>query len=318
MIPAEWLDQAQQRLSGLIKVTPLQEDRPNGWFLKWENQQVTGSFKLRGAFNKVLTLLPEEQAVGLVCASAGNHGQGVAVAGQQVGARVLVFASEHAVPTKVAAMQKLGAEVHLVAGGYAEAEAAGKEFARQCGMTWISPYNDVQVICGQATLGYELLEQAAGRRIDVIYLPAGGGGLAAGVGAFFKRFVPQVKVIGVQSEASAYLHRLFHQGTQAGVMESNSLADGLAGAVEEGAITIPLVKQMLDDLVLVSEEEIGRAIAFAWWRYGEQIEGSAAVALAAARRLRIPDQNAIVLLTGGNIQPETLEQLLALYPQEDL
>ena len=131
MIPSEWLDQANQRLKGKVNVTPLLGDAQAGWFIKWENQQETGSFKLRGALNKVMTLLPEEQAAGLVCASAGNHGQGVAVAGRQVGAHVIVFASEHAVPTKLAAMQQLGAEVRLVAGGYAEAEAAGKAYSSE-------------------------------------------------------------------------------------------------------------------------------------------------------------------------------------------
>jgi threonine dehydratase len=138
------------------------------------------------------------------------------------------------------------------------------------------------------------------------------------VGAVLKQFAPHVKVIAVQSEASAYLHHLFHQGSQAGVVELESLADGLAGAVEEGAITIPLVKQVVDDFVLVSEEEIGRAIAFAWRRYGERIEGSAAVSLAAARRFATPERPAIVLLTGGNIQPETHAGLLAQYPQEGI
>jgi threonine dehydratase len=318
MIPSEWLDEANQRLKGRVKVTPLLEDARAGWFIKWENQQETGSFKLRGALNKVLTLLPEERSVGLVCASAGNHGQGVAVAGRQVGAQVIVFASEHAVPTKLAAMQQLGAEVRLVAGGYAEAEAAGKVYAQKTGMTWISPYNDIQVICGQATLGFEILEQMKVRPFQEIYLPAGGGGLATGIGAVLKQFAPHVKVIAVQSEASAYLHRLFHQGSQVEVIEQETLADGLAGAVEEGAITIPLVKQMVDDFVLVGEEEIGRAIAFAWRRYGEQIEGSAAVSLAAARRYTTTERPAIVVVTGGNIQPETHAGLLAQYPQEGI
>jgi len=215
-------------------------------------------------------------------------------------------------------MRQLGAEVRLVVGGYAEAEAAGKVHAQKMSMTWISPYNDIQVICGQATLGFEILDQMRGTQFHEIYLPAGGGGLAAGVGALLKRFAPQVKVIAVQSETSAYLHQLFHQGSQVGVIEQDSLADGLAGAVEEGSITIPLVKQVVDEFVLVSEEEIGRAIAFAWRRYGERIEGSAAVSLAAARRTASPERPAVVLLTGGNIQPETHAGLLAQYPQEGI
>ncbi len=318
MIPLRELAEANQRLHGRVKVTPLQEDPSTGWLLKWENRQITGSFKLRGAMNKVLSLPPGDVEAGLVCASAGNHGQGVAVAGQAVGSRVVVFASENAVPSKVAAMQALGAEVTLVKGGYEAAEAAGKEFARQSGMVWVSPYNDVQVICGQASLGYEVLEQMAGRMLDELYLPVGGGGLAVGVGTVMKNFSPTTRVIGVQSEASAYMHQFFQHGSQAGVVEGESLADGLAGAVEEGSVTLELIRQNVDEMVLVTEEEISRAIAFAWRRYGERIEGSAAVALAAARRIHQPGQLAAVLISGGNIQPATHEKLLVQFPGEGL
>lgn len=316
MIPQEWLDQAYERLSGQVERTPVTEDADLGLYLKWENRQITGSFKLRGALNKVEALLENERQAGLVCASAGNHGQGVALAARRHGTRAVVFASDHTIPTKIQAMQDLGADVRKVAGGYAEAEAAGIAHARSTGMTWISPYNDVQVICGQSTLGRELLEQIEGRSIQAVYIPAGGGGLAAGVGEVFRQRAPGVRVIAVQSEASAYLHHLYYTGSQADVIESDSLADGLSGAVENGAMTIPLVRKNVDEFLLVSEEEIGRAIAFAWRRYGEKIEGSAAVALAAARKRNPQDGPAAVILSGGNIQAEVHAALLDRYPRE--
>src|SRR5690606_6892457 len=156
--PFIWLQEAARRIAPHIRVTPLMHDAENDLYLKWENQQVTGSFKARGAINKVLLLQDWEREQGLVTASAGNHGQGLALAGKIVGAPVTIFASEHASPKKVAAMRALEAEVRLVPGGYGEAEQAGVEYARQHNATWVSPYNDGQVIAGQGTLALEALE----------------------------------------------------------------------------------------------------------------------------------------------------------------
>lgn len=321
MIPDLWLEQAAARLRGKVNLTPLERDPQRGWWLKWENQQITGSFKLRGAWNKVLSLEGWELERGLVAASAGNHGQGVALAARNSHARAVIFASDQAVPAKVQAMRNLGADVHLVPGGYAEAELAGIEFSRQTGMTWISPYNDGQVIAGQATLGLELLEQVLGldetQRPDGVLVPIGGGGLLSGIGLAVARLKPRLKLIGVQSDASAYFDAIFHSGSQNGVVEQNSLADGLAGPVEDGAMTIPLVRKLADDICLVSEEQIGQAVAFAWHKYHQKIEGSGAVSLACAMfhqaaGLRRP----LVLISGGNIQPEIHAQLCARWPAD--
>ena len=183
MIPEDWVTQAAERLAPHIHITPLTHDARNDIYLKWENHQVTGSFKIRGALNKVLGLQDWERCRGLVTASAGNHGQGVALAGKLVQARVIVFASEHATPTKVKSMRALSAEVRLFPGGYGEAERAGLQYAADSGMTWVSPYNDGQVIAGQGTLGLEILQQYTDPRPAAWFIPAGGGGLAAGIGA---------------------------------------------------------------------------------------------------------------------------------------
>ncbi len=322
MIPFVWLEQASERISQYIHRTSLAYDPQEELYLKWENQQVTGSFKIRGALNKVLSLQPEERERGLVTASAGNHGQGVALAGKMSGARVVVFASEHAVPAKLEAMRLLGAELHLVPGGYGEAEQAGLEYAAASGGTWISGYNDAQVIAGQGTLGLEILEQlqeSSGPQPEAWIVPGGGGGLISGIGAALKSapIPPALKgmgevarLIGVQSEASPFLYAIFHTGTQAGVVELPSLADGLAGPVEDGSLTISLTQQYVDDFVLVSEAEIAHAIAYAWKRYGERIEGSSAAALAAALTRRVAARPALVVLSGGNIQPELHERIV--------
>ena len=317
MIPSAWIDLAARRLQHQIEETPLTYDAELDLYIKWENRQKTGSFKIRGALNKILSLEVWEQQRGLVTASAGNHGQGVALAGQQVGAPVIVFASEHAVPAKLEAMRALGADVRLVSGGYEAAERAAQTFAAQQGATWVSPYNDGQVVAGQATVGVEILHQLAsltgGGRPGAVIVPVGGGGLIAGIGAALQAADPRPRLIGAQSEASPFFYALYQRGTQAGVVELDSLADGLAGAVEENSITIPLVRQYVDGFVLVTEAWIARAVAYAWQKHGETIEGSAAVALAAVMSgaFRRGEGALVAVMSGGNIQPEVHERLRA-------
>lgn len=310
MIPHEWLLEAEMRIRPSALVTPITEDPRRGIFLKWENHQVTGSFKLRGALNKVLSLEPWEREKGLVTCSAGNHGQGVAVAARRTASRVIVFASNHAVPAKLEAMQHLGAETCLVDGGYALAEKTARLFAETQGMTFISPYNDVQVIAGQGTIGLELSSQLPSIGSDwEIYIPVGGGGLLSGIASWFAASESKPRIIGVQSEASPYFQALFVHGSQEGVAETESIADGLAGEVEAGSITIPMVRKLADEIRLVTEEEITSAIRFCWQEYREKIEGSAAVALAAAVKSRDSDSKKVVIISGGNIQPEVFARI---------
>lgn len=318
MIPYSWLEQAADRIAPHIQKTPLIYDAEQQIYLKLENQQVTGSFKARGAINKVLTLQDWERQNGLITASAGNHGQGVALAGKLVGAEVIIFASEHAVQPKVEAMRALGAEVRLVSGGYGEAEEAGLAYAASSGSTWISPYNDGQVIAGQGTVGLEVLEQLAGLPDSAWVVPVGGGGLISGIGAAIKTDTIEKssgrKLIAAQSEASAFMHAIFTRGTQDEAVDLPSLADGLAGPVEANSITIPMVRRFVDEFILVSEEEIGEAIAYAWKQYEQKIEGSAAAALAAVLSGKVATRPAIVIISGGNIQAEVHAEIIARYP----
>lgn len=320
MLPSTWLEQATERIARHIQTTPLVYDEELDLYLKWENHQVTGSFKIRGALNKVLTLEAWERQRGLVTASAGNHGQGVALAGKLVGAPVTIFCSDQAIPSKIEAMRALGAQVNLVSGGYGEAERAGLDYAAASGLTWISPYNDGQVIAGQGTLGLELAGQLAERSTAAWVVPAGGGGLLAGTGAALQLLYEEggtalpvsarPHLFAVQSEASPFFHAIYQRGSQEGIVELPSLADGLAGPVEEGSLTIPLVRRYTDDFILVSEAEIEQAILFAWQHYEEVIEGSAAASLAAVLSGKISMRPAVVVITGGNIQPEVHAQIV--------
>lgn len=312
MISREMLEEADYRIRPIAIQSPVTYEANPGIYLKWENHQVTGSFKLRGALNKILSMDAEDRRKGLVTCSAGNHGQGVALAAKQTNTAVVVFASDHAVPAKVEAMQEHGADVRLVPGGYALAELTAREFALQTGMIFISPYNDESVIAGQGTIGLELQKQV--EACDSLWVPIGGGGLAAGIAAAYQNQPGRPRIIGVQSEASPYFFSLFHRNTQQNVKETESIADGLAGAVEEGSITIPLVQELLDDVVLVTEAEIIAAIQFCWFTYQEVIEGSAAAALAAALRSPGSSEKRVVVISGGNIQPEIHQKICTPEP----
>jgi threonine dehydratase len=310
MIPYEWLEQASKRIGPFITETPLTYDGQNDLYLKWENHQITGSFKVRGAFNKIYSLQNWELERGLVTASAGNHGQGVALAGKMRGASVKIFASNHASPNKIEAMRRLGAEIQLVPGSYGEAESAGIANAAVTGAIWISPYNDGIVIAGQGTIGLESIKAIPTPSAVNWIVPVGGGGLISGIGSALQELNPRPRLIAVQSEASPFLHAIYHHGAQDGVIELPSLADGLAGPVEDGSVTIPMVMNCVTDFILVTEEEIRKAIKYAWNVYHECIEGSAAVSLAAVLSGRVTARPALVVLTGGNINPAEHAQIL--------
>jgi threonine dehydratase len=315
VIPYEWFEQAEVRIASHIQKTPLTQDVERGMFIKWENHQITGSFKPRGALNKVLSLADWERAAGLVAASAGNHGQGVALAGRLTGAAAEVFVSEHAVPAKVEAMRDLGAKIFVVQGGYAQAESAGREYALAHHKVFISPYNDGQVIAGQGTIGLEILRELHEPAANWI-VPSGGGGLISALGTILNKYSPRPRLIGVQAAASPFTYSLFHNHTQANVQDLPTLADGLSGAVEEGSVTIPMIDEYVDDFLVVSEEEIARAMAFAWAIYHEKIEGSAAVALAAVLTGKVTDRPSVVIISGGNVQPEVHEKIVARFAGE--
>jgi threonine dehydratase len=316
MIPYQWFTQAHERISPHIHTTPLTYDQSLGVYFKWENHQITGSFKARGAFNKVLSLEPWERQAGLIAASAGNHGQGVALVGKQFGVPVRIFASDSASPLKIDAMRALGAEVTLIPGGYGDAEKAGLAYAAQGTGTWISPYNDPQVIAGQGTLALEVFQQAKENFQDALQqatwlVPTSGGGLLAGIARVVRQLAPDARIIGIQSDTSPFMHALFYQGSQDGVQELPTIADGLAGPVEPGSITIPLIRHYVDQILLVSEADTTRALAYTWHHYGQMIEGSAAVVIAAILTQAFPGEPLIAVLSGGNIQPSLFQEIIA-------
>jgi threonine dehydratase len=288
-----------------------QDAQLHAW-IKWDNRQVTGSFKARGALNKVLLLEDWERKVGMVAASAGNHGQGLALAGKISDAPVIIFASEHAAPIKLEAIRALGAELRLVPGGYPEAETAGVKYANTNHMTWVSPYNDGQVVAGQGTIALEILEQLPDAGDMTWLVPVSGGGLISGIGVGVKEKFPQARLVGVQAEASPFTHSLFYRATQENLQDLPSLADGLTGAIDGTSVTIPMMRRYVDEIILVGEEEIARAVAYAWHAHGETIEGSGAVVLAALLGGMVR-QPAVAVISGGNIQPDVHKEICSRY-----
>ncbi|MGB9673138.1 MAG: threonine ammonia-lyase [Anaerolineales bacterium] len=315
LIPDEWLLEARKRITPYIQQTPISYDSQLEAYLKWENQQITGSFKARGALNKILAMPQWERERGIVTASAGNHAAAVAFACSLVNAKVEIFIPSSTPKVKVERIQKFGSQIHFVEGTYGATEQAAIEYAKNKEAVYISPYNDGQVIAGQATLAIEFLEQLHGEEIKAVIVPVGGGGLISGVGEVLKsrQFYPDDALpllIGVQSEASPYMHNLYHFGNQDNITEWNSIADGLSGAVEPHSITIPIVKKHVDEFILVSEEDIQEAIRYAWITHNQVLEGSAATSIAAVLTGKIKIHPALLILTGQNIQPDVHREII--------
>lgn len=297
---------ARERIAPHIRQTPVTYDARLGAWIKWENQQVTGSFKPRGALNKVFSLSAEECERGLIACSAGNHGQGVALAAKIAGAHATVYVSEGAAPNKIDKMRSLGAEVVLVRGSYSDAEALAIRMAKEQDKVWVSPYNDPLVIAGQGTLALEMESQCLDASRWLI--PVGGGGLIAGMMAGASK---AVGVIGLQSEASPFLYHEFHHRDMSKIVELPSLADGLSGGIEPGSATIEAIHAAMD-VLLVTEAQIAQAITYAYHMHGQVIEGSGAVGIAAllGGQLR-GDGRTVVLVSGGNIDEDKFQMIIS-------
>jgi threonine dehydratase len=299
-------ERAKTLLQPLVRETPLRPTEIPGLFLKCEHEQLTGSFKVRGALNKVLQLSYEERGRGLVAASAGNHGLGVAYAALKTHAKATIVVPDDAVQPKVDGIRALGGEVIAVPGGFGAAEARGRELAEERQAVWVSPYNDLLVIEGQGTLGLEIdhqLKSASDERgACEVYVPVSGGGLACGVGLALKE-VGAYRVVGVQTSAAPYMAAFYSGDDPETVRETPTLADGLAGPVERGSVTFDLLRDALDDMRVVSEAELREALELAWREFGVLVEPSAAVPLAAALKID-GDRRRVVILSGGNLAPQ--------------
>jgi len=283
--------------------------RANVYF-KLENLQHTGSFKVRGAMNKVLWLTPSERERGVVTASTGNHGAATAFSLGKFEATGIVFVPEDASPGKVQAIERLGAEVRRYGDDGALTEAHARQYARDNGMTYISPYNDPQVIGGQGTIAVELAKQLD--QIDAVFTALGGGGLISGIAGYLKSIRPEVKIIGCSPANSKVMIESVKAGKILDLPSLPTLSDGTAGGIEPESITFALCRDLVDDFETVTEAEIKESLRQYLQIHHFLIEGSAAVAVAALVKQsdRLAGKNVVVVLCGANISLETLKDIL--------
>ncbi len=278
-------------------------------YLKTENLQVTGSFKVRGAFYKISQLSDEEKARGIIACSAGNHAQGVALAASQNGIRSVVCMPDGAPLMKVENTKRLGAEVCLVKGTYDDAHDRAVELQQETGATFIHPYDDDAVIAGQGTIGLEILDQL--EDVDAVIVPIGGGGLISGVAFAIKSLKPDCKVYGVQTEGAPSMFNSFRDGKLETLEAVSTFADGIA-VKTPGDITFQMVKKYVDGIVTVSEDETAAAILALIEKQKLIAEGAGAVSVAAAMfgKLPLEGKKAVCLISGGNIDVNILNRVI--------
>lgn len=303
------------RISAMVSTTPLQRsplfsDAAGGEvYLKLENRQHTGSFKLRGATNRLMTLTDEQRSIGCVAASSGNHGAAVACAMQRLDVSGVIFVPEKTSTTKVDAIRGFGGDVRFFGTDGLDTEKHARAYAEQNGMFYLSPYNDAEVIAGQGTCGIELAEQLPD--VATVFIAVGGGGLISGVGSVLKTVSPGVSIIGCQPEASPVMARSIEAGQILDLPSDPTLSDGTSGGIEAGAITFELCREVIDEFVLVSESEIAAAMRHFMDAYEEPIEGAAGVAIAAmlARPDLVRNQTVAVIVCGGNVSQATIDSI---------
>jgi threonine dehydratase len=313
---AEAVIAASERLAPYALETPLVRARSlaSQVYFKCENLQRTGSFKLRGALNKLLTLTPEARERGVVASSTGNHGLAVAEALSLTSGRGSVVVSSSASSYKRERLTKAGLEVIVSDGDPMTAELEARALAEKDGRVYISPYNDAEVIAGQGTVAVELLAQHP--TLEAVFVAVGGGGLVSGIASYLESVRPDVSVIGCWPEDAAAMYASVRAGRIIEVPDEPTLSDGTAGNIEPGAITFPLCRDLIDELVLVSEEEIAAAMRGVMLADHLVIEGAAGVAVAAWRKFtagrpRLANRESAIVLCGGNVSAPTLAQVLS-------
>jgi threonine dehydratase len=280
------------------------------FLLKGEHLQRTGSFKMRGAMNKVLCLNEEERNQGIITASSGNHGMAISQAARVCGIEATIYLPETVSPQKLSAIKRLGANTVMVPGNGVEAEKAARAVAEQEGKAYASPYADPEIIAGQGTVGLELAEQCPD--LAAVFVCVGGGGLISGIGSYLKAQRPDVAVIGCWPENAPAMHLCLEQGEIYDTPETETLSDGSAGGIEEGAITFPICQQVIDLHLLISEAEIAAAMREMATHENFIIEGAAGVALAAALKSAgdYRGRKIAAVICGRNISPDTFRAVL--------
>ncbi len=310
------IEAARERISGIINQTPIVADEKLSAaigvraFLKAENLQRAGSFKIRGAYNKISQLSDEERSRGVITASAGNHAQGVALAAKLTGTRATIVLPQFAPLTKIVATKSHGAEVIMQGNTFDEAVAYSKKLAEENGSIYVHAFDDDLIIAGQGTIGLEIAE--AEPNTTVVVVPIGGGGIISGIAIAVKELLPNVRVIGVQSENVAPVKPSLAAGHPVEIETKPTIADGIA-VKHPAERTLAIIKEFVDDVVTVSEEEIAEAIFHLAQNAHLVVEGAGAAGVAALLAEKIdlkPDDAVCAVLCGGNIDGNALARII--------
>ena len=309
--------QARARLQGQVRRTPmilsesLTRHCKRPVHLKLEHHQITGSFKLRGAMNAVLSLPDDARERGVTAASTGNHGRGLAYAARQAGARAVICMSKLVPQNKLKAIEGLGAEIRIVGKSQDDAQVEVDRLVAEEGLTMLPPFDHGDIIAGQGTLGLELMEQAP--EIETLLVPLSGGGLISGVALAAKTLKPSLKVIGITMDRGAAMHESLKAGKPVAVEEVASLADSLGGGIGlDNRHTFAMVRDLVDDVLLLTEEEIAEGVRHAYWEEQEILEGGGAVGIAALLADRIAGEGPVgAVLSGRNIDMQAHRTLIS-------
>lgn len=304
---------AETQIRPYIRTTPLDYSLPlsamtnSRVYLKCEHLQYTGAFKLRGAFNKLLSLDASQKQQGIVTASSGNHGAAVALGLKTLEIPGIIFVPENVSPTKAANIRNYSNSLQFYGTDCMHTEMHAIAYAQQNNMVYISPYNDHQIIAGQGTIALELSQQL--KTIDALFVPVGGGGLIAGIAGFIKAVSPKTQIFGCLPEHSPVMAESIKAGKILEMETRPTLSEATAGGIEPNAITFDLCKQYVDDYFLVSEQEIKQAILTLIQTHHQLIEGASAVALAALLKntSQFEGKNVVVILSGANISLDILK-----------
>jgi len=313
ILPLEKVYDAKKVLSEIARKTDIIHSNSlsgkNNIFLKTENLQLTGSFKLRGAYYKISKLTEEQKAKGIIACSAGNHAQGVALAAKKNNIKATIFIPATAPISKVEATRSYGADIKLIDGVYDDAYKEAVKFQKETGGVFIHPFDDIDVIAGQGTIALEILEQMD--NVDAIVVPIGGGGLIAGVSATVKMINPKCKIYGVQATGASSMLDSIKKNERVELKHVNTFADGTAVKLP-GELTYNIVKECVDDIITVSDDEIASAVLRLMEKDKVVAEGSGAMPVAAVMFDKIPleNKNIVCLISGGNIDVNILSRVI--------
>lgn len=316
MITLQSIQQAQQRIGNIVNTTPfshapfLSQMCGCEVYLKKENLQTTGAFKLRGAYNRIASLSDAQRAKGVVTASAGNHAQGVAYSAAHFGCRAVIVMPESTPLTKVNGVKHFGAEVILHGSNYDDAFAFAKAYEAEHGLVFVHPFEDDEVMAGQGTIALEILDQA--KDLDAILVPAGGGGLISGIAVAIKAINPSIKVIGVSAKGAPALKDSFELKKVVDSTSVRTIADGIA-VRDTSEKTLAYILDNVDDFITVDDEEIASAILFLLEKQKIVVEGAGAVGVAALMHHKLDalkDKKVAVVLSGGNVDVTLLSVII--------